>query len=389
MLKEYPQISMILPVKNAERTLDKTFEYLLNVKYPRDKMEIIIADGESTDKTVEVINNWQKKYPFIKLVNVPKCPSPGYARNQALKVAKGKYILFTDGDCAPAEDWAEKLVEPFLRDPQIGGVGGEIFTLRIDPDSLAESYCEQIGFLRLMYRYSKMKGEGYMPALTDLSPSEVSGHNAPFFATANACYRKDVLDQVGGFWDEPTGEDVQIAVKTQMAGYKLYFVPSAQVKHMHRATPQNFFKVWVGYGKGHPVLVKKMSPKNMLEIAMQFANPSIPPSLKIPAPFKALIYLGNFQLLHVFLFLALLGLIVSLLTGGLLWPFSGWGWFTLITLVLGLYYGYKFFAPALNYQPRKHFFFWCWMRYATNWNFCKGALMYWGKTGVLYIEPSF
>ncbi|MDD5757040.1 MAG: glycosyltransferase, partial [bacterium] len=89
-----PMISIIIPVRNAERTLEKTFEYLFGVDYPRDRMEIVIADGGSTAKTVEIIKNWQKKYTFIKLVDVPNFPSPGYARNKALAVVQGEYLFF-------------------------------------------------------------------------------------------------------------------------------------------------------------------------------------------------------------------------------------------------------------------------------------------------------
>ena len=50
-------ISIIIPVKNFERTIEKTFEYLLNLDYPHDAWEWVIADGGSTDKTIEIITN--------------------------------------------------------------------------------------------------------------------------------------------------------------------------------------------------------------------------------------------------------------------------------------------------------------------------------------------
>lgn len=60
-----PFISIIVPLRNAGRTLDKTFEYLLAVKYPRNQMEIIIADGGSSDDTVDIIKHWQEKQSFL------------------------------------------------------------------------------------------------------------------------------------------------------------------------------------------------------------------------------------------------------------------------------------------------------------------------------------
>ena len=93
-MEQKPFISIIIPVRNFERTIEKAFEYLLNVDYPHNCWEWVIADGGSSDKTVEIIKNWQNKYPFIKLVEIPNCPSPGFARNKALEVVKGDFLFF-------------------------------------------------------------------------------------------------------------------------------------------------------------------------------------------------------------------------------------------------------------------------------------------------------
>ena len=55
-----PIVSIIIPVRNSERTLKTTFEYMSNIDYPRTKMELIMADGDSTDSTVDIIKEFQK-----------------------------------------------------------------------------------------------------------------------------------------------------------------------------------------------------------------------------------------------------------------------------------------------------------------------------------------
>ena len=171
-MSTFPFISVIIPVRNAERTLGKTFEYLEHVDYPRDRMEIIIADGGSTDGTLNIIADVRKKSPYVKLVSVPECPSPGFARNKALDIAKGEFIFFTDGDCAPKPNWIKDMLAVFAKDPAIGLVGGEIFTLTVDPENLVEKYCENFGFNRVSWRYGGI-GEGYFPPL--------SGNTSPIF----------------------------------------------------------------------------------------------------------------------------------------------------------------------------------------------------------------
>jgi cellulose synthase/poly-beta-1,6-N-acetylglucosamine synthase-like glycosyltransferase len=374
-MADKPNISIIVPVRNAERTLNETFEYLFKLNYPREKMEIVLADGGSTDKTVEVIKKWQEKYPFIKLVNVPNCPSPGFARNKALDHVKGDFLFFTDGDCAPTPEWINIILDRFSKDPEIAGAGGEIFTKIVDPNNIYESYCEQTGFLRVAGRYWYLNiQEGNFPALADMSPSEVCGHRAFYFATANAAYRKSIIDKLGlKFWNEPTGEDIEFSLQMRKAGYKLYFVPEARVDHMHRASMEALLKVWVGYGKGHPVLVNAHA-KRVFEIVFQ--NFRKHPRVKFPFPVKGLVYLGNFHWMHIMA----LGFITSIFFNKLI---------ALGFLLFTLRFIYKYFGGCFNMQPKNMWATWCKLKYLTNWSFMKGALLNFKKYKILYIEPSF
>ncbi|MFH1678638.1 MAG: glycosyltransferase, partial [Candidatus Omnitrophota bacterium] len=239
-------ISIIIPVKNFERTIEKTFEYPLSMDYPRGLWEIIIADGGSTDKTVEIIKNWQERHPFIKLIVVPDCPSPGYARNRALEVARGEFLFFTDADCAPCKDWIKEILKHFQRDPKIAAVGGEVFTLRVDPSNVVEAWCQHFRFNMVAPRYGFIK-EGYFPDFPkDPRPSDIGGHKAYFFGTCNVAYRASAIKELGAkFWDKPTGEDMDFSFQHRKNGWKFYFAPKAEVDHMHRADLASLRKVWV------------------------------------------------------------------------------------------------------------------------------------------------
>lgn len=374
-----PFISIIVPVRNAERTIDKTFEYLTAVDYPKDRQEIIIADGGSTDRTLQIIQTWQSHYPFIKLVEVPDCKSPGHARNAALKAATGELILFTDGDCAPNPDWIHEIVKPFYSDPAIGGVGGEVLTLRTELDNPTEDYCEQTGFLSVSGRCG-ITENGYLPGLTDKAPHEVNGGNySPFFATANVAFRKSAIDEIGGqFWNEPTGEDVDFSLRILQKGYKLYFAKSAVVRHMHRVSLDSYLRQWYGYGFGHPLLIDKHAA-DKLEILLQFAQPV---SIKVPFPIKGIVHVGSFHMMH-------LSLAATVATGALaaLAP---------ATLPLLLASGAAlvasaslYFSPCLKLRPTSSILTWCKIRYLTNWAFIRGALEGCKKFGTICVEPSW
>ena len=395
-----PNISVIIPVRNAERTLDTTFQYLMKIDYPAEKMEIMMADGDSTDGTIDIIKRWQETYPNIKFTQVKNCKSPGEARNAALKLVTGQYILFTDGDCAPEPDWARKIIAPFFMDPQIGGVGGEVLTLKVDPDNLTESYCEQVRFLSPTGRCG-VSDNGYMPPNEKNLPHEVNGgDDCPFYATANVAFSKEAIDKIGGqFWDEPTGEDVDFNLQILAAGYKLYYAKDAMLKHMHRVDMKSFCKQWFGYGYGHPLLLAKHAKSRNLEIVLQWKKPLY---INLPWPGKGIIHLGHFHWMWIFGLLTVIGVIKSILFT--MWPalivntcpfvktaslLSGvYSWTGLFALFTG-WNIFRYLAPVRELAPQSAFWTFAKIRYATNWSFMKGALSGMKKFGTICVEPSW
>ncbi len=378
-----PLVSIIIPVKNFERTIEKTFEYLLNVDYPRDSWEWIIADGGSTDKTIDIIKSWQKKHPFIKLVEIPDCPSPGFARNKALEVVKGDFLFFTDADCAPDKNWISEMLKHFNRDSKIAAVGGEVFTLKVDPNNLVEAWCQHFRFNMVSPRYGFIQ-EGYYPEFPkEPKPSDVGGHKAYFFGTCNVAYRRAAMKAIAAkFWERPTGEDMDLSYQHRQAGWKFYFAPLAKVDHMHRADLKSLRKVWVTYGDAHLPLIDKYVKKRGLEIILQFLKGN--PSFVLPLPIRGFVYMGNFHLMHIFALLFVLGMVLSfVLAGGAIKIF------TLIFGVLTLYFAYQYVKWNFGMEPKDKFFTWCKMKYLTNLSFIKGGLKDFKKYKILCIEPSF
>jgi len=378
-----PFVSIIIPVKNFERTIEKTFEYLLNVDYPRDSWEWVIADGGSTDRTIAIIKEWQAKYPFIRLVEVPNCPSPGFARNKALAVVRGEFLIFTDADCAPDKEWVNEIMKHFLRDPQIAAVGGEVYTLKVDPKNLVEAWCQHFRFNMVSPRYGFIK-EGYYPDFPlEPHPSDIGGHKAYFFGTCNVAYRKSAMESIGAkFWDRPTGEDMDLSYQHRSRGWKFYFAPKAKVDHMHRADLKALLKVWVTYGQAHLPLIDKYVKKRGLEVICQWLKGN--PSFILPFPIRGFVYLGNFHLMHLFAFLSLLGLLSSFVFHNLLLQIA-----TLICVLVTAHFSYQYVKWNFGMEPKDKFWFWFKMKYLTNLSFIKGGLKDFKKFKILCIEPSF
>ncbi|MFH1772591.1 MAG: glycosyltransferase [Candidatus Omnitrophota bacterium] len=379
-----PLISIIVPVRNMERTIGTTFNYLMNVDYPRKRMEVIFADGGSNDSTVSIIKNYQKEHPFIKLVEIPNCPSPGFARTKALKEAEGDYVFFTDGDCAPCGDWIYKMLEVFGKDPKIGAVGGEILTLRVDPDNLVEIFCEAFGFNRVAWRYGNLQ-EGYYPDLDNFTPVEICGHRAYFFVTANVAYRKEAIEEnERRFWDLPTGEDIDFGIRARKKGWKFYFLPSASVEHMHRADLKALGKVWASYGAAHPPLIGAHARK-YFEIIPQFIG-SWPNHKIIKFPFivKGFLYLGNFHFMHLFGLLFFIFFVLQWFLPVLWIRILAW-----VLLPVFSFFVFRFFRTAFNIQPYNKWLEYSKMKYLTNLYFIIGGMKGSIKHKTFCIEPSF
>ncbi len=382
-MPDTPFVSIIIPVKNFERTIEKTFEYLLNVDYPRDCWEWVIADGGSTDKTVEIIKSWQAKYPFIRLVEIPACPSPGFARNKALEAVKGEFLFFTDADCAPCKEWIREMLSHFQRDEKIAAVGGEVYTLKVDPDNLVEAWCEHFRFNMVSPRYGFIK-EGYFPDFPkEPRPMDIGGHKAYFFGTCNVAYRRSAMQEAGAkFWDRPTGEDMDLSYQHRSQGWKFYFAPKAKVDHMHRADLKALRRVWVTYGQAHLPLIDKYVRKNGVDIILQAVKGA--PIVRLPLPLRGFIYLGNFHLLHIFGLLSLAGIILSFLVWGIAIKIA-----TIVLLLITFYFAYQYVKWNFSMEPKDKFWSWCKMKYLTNLSFIQGGLKGFGKYKVLCIEPSF
>ena len=89
------KISVIISVYNAEKYIRETLNSIIDQSYKN--WEIILVENGSEDKSPDIIREYEKKYPEIRMIKGPG-KGPGPARNRGLKLAKGDYIVFADAD---------------------------------------------------------------------------------------------------------------------------------------------------------------------------------------------------------------------------------------------------------------------------------------------------
>jgi len=96
-------ISIIVAARNEAKNISPLIESILLQDYPRKLIELVIADDRSEDKTSDIIMQYARQYPFIKLVKItknhPDLVGKKGAIDAAIKVANYEILAFTDADC--------------------------------------------------------------------------------------------------------------------------------------------------------------------------------------------------------------------------------------------------------------------------------------------------
>ncbi len=116
-------VSVVMPVYNEEKYIEKCIDSLLLQDYPTEKMEWIFVDGCSKDRTVELLKQYQDKYPdLIKVFNNPNKIVP-YAMNIGIAASCGKYIVRLDAHADYATDYISKCIH-YLENTDAENVGG-------------------------------------------------------------------------------------------------------------------------------------------------------------------------------------------------------------------------------------------------------------------------
>ena len=116
------QLSIIVPVYNVEKYLQRCMESLLTQNI--SNYEIILVDDGSKDKSSEICDEYASKYSFVRVIHKEN-EGLGYARNSGLAVAKGKYVSFVDSDDTVSSEHFRELLrvaEKYHADACLGGM---------------------------------------------------------------------------------------------------------------------------------------------------------------------------------------------------------------------------------------------------------------------------
>jgi O-antigen biosynthesis protein len=252
-LEDLPSVSVIVPVRDGESTIADCLDSILATDYPTDRREIVVVDNGSSDGTADLIRARPVRYLREERRGVSN------ARNRGIAESRGDILAFVDADCLVEPQWLTELVRPF-EDPGVGSVGGDL--QHAPPTTAAERQA------------ARMLGNWQRFAFTS---------NPAYPITANAAYRRDVLDRIGPFDPHMTrAQDVELGLRFQeRSGLRLAYAEHATAHHRHRSTQRGFFRQQLGWAYGAGLVGAKFEAMG--------GHPVTPPRIRdIGRPLKGL-----------------------------------------------------------------------------------------------------
>ncbi len=223
------KVAVIIATHNRPRQLADCLTSLANQNLPKEDFEVVVVDDGSQPK-LDRSSLYSGKGLDLKLIYQSN-KGPAEARNAGARSSAGKYLLFTDDDCAPEPDWAQKVVEQLDQTPH-QAVGGKTI------NALKENPFAEASQMLVTYLYSYYNENGSKPR---------------FFASNNLGLSKKDFFEVGGFSTNFTShysEDRDFCDKWNRSNREMKYLPDAIVAHRHQMGFGSFWRQHFRYGKG-------------------------------------------------------------------------------------------------------------------------------------------
>ncbi|MGH2581510.1 MAG: glycosyltransferase family 2 protein [Anaerolineales bacterium] len=226
-------VSVIVPCLNEEATIVDLLDAIYVQDYGRENMEVIIADGLSTDNTRAKVESFRQARPGlrIQLIDNPSRKIPS-GLNAAIAASKGDYVIRLDAHSAPHPDYISRAVGDLLEGKgwNVGGIwliqpGSEGWIA----ESIAEAAGHPMGVGDAFYRYARTEG---------------AVDTVPFGA-----FRRRLIHEIGGFNEElEANEDYEFNARIRKAGGVVWLDPMIKSNYFARPTLKELARQYARYG---------------------------------------------------------------------------------------------------------------------------------------------
>ncbi len=234
---DLPFVSVIVPMRNERRYIERCLRSLAAQDYPHDCFEVIVVDGNSADGSREIVESLRDELPNLRVLeNRGRHTSRGL--NIGLAFARGEVIARVDAHAAVEADFLRQGVDA-LRRTQADVAGGPITTLGegATGEAIALAVSSPFGVGNAVFRYSQRE------QWTD--------------TVAFPAYRRDVFDRVGPFEEIDGGEDDEFHYRLKDAGGQILLTPAIRSTYYARRSYWELLRQYFGYGQAKVVVLSR------------------------------------------------------------------------------------------------------------------------------------
>jgi GT2 family glycosyltransferase len=230
-----PVLSVLMPCLNAADTIALQLEALAGQTWS-EPWEVVVADGGSTDGTLDVLAEYEKRLPRLRVVDASDAPGIAHAFNVAAHAAAGTLFAFCEADDEVTPGWVAAIAEG-LRSHELVACRDEVTKLN-DP------------WVRETRRPLEGLQSSWFPPYL------------PHASTLGLAARRELFERIGGF-DEAfrAMQDVDFCFRAQLAGAELVYLPQAVVHYRYRTSLRGIYRQARVYAQGFAQLQRKYTPR--------------------------------------------------------------------------------------------------------------------------------
>ncbi len=281
-LSKEPTVSVVIPCRNEKGYISKTLLNVLDQDYPKDKLEIWVADGMSDDGTREELEKISNEYEQVNWIDNPDQIVPP-ALNACIKASKGDVIVRLDAHSLYPQNYISQLVHHLI-ELDADNTGGVWITEPANSSAeakaiaLATSHPLGIGDSDFRLENDQIKEVETVPY---------------------GCYRRTVFEQIGFFDNDLTrNQDDEFNARLKKAGGRIFLIPSVKIRYFARPNLKKMRKMFYHYGLfkplvnikiGQPTTIRQFIPL-LFVLANIIAITSVLLSYKLAALLLALIW---------------------------------------------------------------------------------------------------
>jgi glycosyltransferase involved in cell wall biosynthesis len=223
-----PFFSVIVPTYERPAQLATCLQALMHQDYPRDSFEVIVVNDGGSDLTLGSIVEQFREQLEVRLLS-QKNTGPAGARNFGAASARGKFLAFTDDDCAPDPSWLRSLASYLAQSPDRIVGGRTLNALSLNPYSETSQLIIEVVYMHF----------------------NADHNDARFFASNNFALSAAQFREMKGFNELfRTSEDREFCDRWRARGLSMTYNPEATVYHAHHLGIRSLWQQHFNYGRG-------------------------------------------------------------------------------------------------------------------------------------------